>query len=142
MIDRRQLLAFGGLLGAMPPVEPDANGEGTAVAQQIPERYVSDIANALGKIANTLEADHSTDPIAPIWNRQIDYLKSTNKFPDFIDVSPDIWTRVYFWHVRMQQPLVLARDAQGRYTLALGFTNLVLRPDVAPNFISTPYDAR
>jgi len=49
---------------------------------------------------------------------------------------------VYDWHVRLQQPLTMARDPQGRYTLTFGFTALVLRADVVPNFISTPYDNR
>jgi hypothetical protein len=72
----------------------------------------------------------------------VDYLKSQGKFPDFIDVSADIWYAAHDWHVRLQQPLMLGRDATGRYTLMLGFTALVLRPDVVPNFIGTPYDAR
>ena len=42
--------------------------------------------------------------------------------------------------MRLQQPLMLGRDATGRYTLMLGFTALVLRPDVVPNFISAAYD--
>ena len=70
----------------------------------------------------------------------MEYLKANNKIPDFIDVSVDVWMSVYDWHVRLQQPLTLGRDSTGRYTLMLGFTALVLRPDVAPNFISAPYD--
>jgi hypothetical protein len=47
---------------------------------------------------------------------------------------------VHDWHVRLHQPLMFGRDAMGRYTLMLGFTALVLRPDVVANFISTAYD--
>ncbi len=141
MIDRRQLLAAAGVLGGLAAradgAEATATGNG-----QMSDRVAQDIVNALKAITTAVYAAQSFEAIGPIRSRQLDYLKATNKFPDFIDVSPDVWTNVYDWHVRMQQPIVLGRDAGGRYTMALAFTQLVLRPDVAPNFISVPYDAR
>jgi hypothetical protein len=141
MIDRRQLLTAGGLLGALAPA-----GEGTAYgAGQMSERAAADVVTALQKISNAITlvaAQESFDAILPLRTRQVDYLKANGKFPDFIDVSVDVWMAVHDWHVRLQQPLTAGRDPAGRYTLMLGFTALVLRPDVAPNFISTPYDNR
>jgi hypothetical protein len=141
MIDRRQLLTVGGLLGAIAPA-----GEGTAYgAGQMSDRAAADVIGALQKISNALgavAAHESFDAILPLRNRQVDYLKANGKFPDFIDVSADVWMSVYDWHVRLQQPLTLGRDSTGRYTLLLGYTALVLRPDVAANFISPPYDNR
>jgi hypothetical protein len=141
MIDRRQLLTVGGLLGALAPA-----GEGTAYgAGQMSDRAAADVIGALQKISNALgvvAAHESFDAILPLRNRQVDYLKANGKFPDFIDVSADVWMSAYDWHVRLQQPLALGRDSTGRYTLLLGYTALVLRPDVAANFISAPYDNR
>jgi hypothetical protein len=141
MIDRRSLLTAGGLLGALAPA-----GEGTAYgAGQMSDRAAADVVTALQKISSAISAvaaNESFDAIFPLRNRQVEYLKANNKFPDFIDVSPDIWMSVYDWHVRLQQALTLGRDSTGRYTLMLGYTALVLRPDVAPNFISAPYDNR
>jgi hypothetical protein len=141
MIDRRQLLTVGGLLGAIAPA-----GEGTAYgAGQMSDRAAADVIGALQKISSALSAvaaHESFDAILPLRNRQVDYLKANGKFPDFIDVSADVWMSAYDWHVRLQQPLTLGRDSTGRYTLLLGYTALVLRPDVAANFISPPYDNR
>jgi hypothetical protein len=141
MIDRRQLLTVGGLLGAIAPA-----GEGTAYgAGQMSDRAAADVISALQKISSAISAvaaHESFDAILPLRNRQVDYLKANGKFPDFIDVSADVWMSAYDWHVRLQQPLTLGRDSTGRYTLLLGYTALVLRPDVVPNFISTPYDNR
>jgi hypothetical protein len=141
MIDRRQLLTAGGLLSALAPA-----GEGTAYgAGQMSDRAAADVIGALQKISSALSAvaaHESFDAILPLRNRQVDYLKANGKFPDFIDVSADVWMSAYDWHVRLQQPLTLGRDSTGRYTLLLGYTALVLRPDVAANFISTPYDNR
>lgn len=141
MIERREVITLGGLLGGLVAGTGDASGAAVAVGE-MSDKSAQDIVNALRAITNAVSAAQSFDAINPIRTRQYDYLKATNKFPDFIDVSVEVWSAVYDWHVRMQQPLVLGRDLNGRYTLMLGFTQLVLRPDVAPNFISTPYDTR
>jgi len=141
MIDRRQLLTVGGLFGVLAPAGAEAAyGEG-----QMSDRAAADVITALQKISSAISAvaaHESFDAILPLRNRQVDYLKANGKFPDFIDVSADVWMSAYDWHVRLQQPLTLGRDSTGRYTLLLGFTALVLRPDVASSFISTPYDNR
>lgn len=141
MIDRRSLLTAGGLLGALAPA-----GEGTVYgAGQMSDRAAGDVVAALQKISNAMSAVaayESFDAIVPLRNRQVDYLKANGKFPDFIDVSADVWMSAHDWHVRLQQPLTLGRDSTGRYTLMLGYTALVLRPDVAPGFISAPDDNR
>jgi len=141
MIHRRELLTFAGLLGGLPPGANAADGAAAATGE-ISDRSAEDIVNAIKAMTAAVTAARSFDAINPIRLRQMDYLKATNKFPDFIDISPDVWTSVYDWHVRMGQPLMLGRDAGGRYTMTFGFTQLVLRADVAANFISVPYDAR
>ena|SRR4051812_46425865 len=141
MIDRRELLTLGGMLGGLGAA--GVNGD-AAVAGigEMSDRSAQDIVTALKTITTAMYAAQSFDVINPIRTRQNDFLKATNKFPDYIDISVDVWTAVWDWHIRMQQPLVLGRDLAGHYTMVLGFTQLVLRPDVAPGFISTPYDNR
>jgi len=142
MIDRREVLKLGGVLGGL--VAGDANdADAVAVgAGEMSDKSAQDIVNGLRAISAAVYAAQSFDAINPLRLRQNDHLKANGKFPDFIDIGLDVWTTVYDWHVRMQQPLVLGRDVAGRYTLLLGFTQLVLRPDVTPGFVSVPYDAR
>jgi hypothetical protein len=140
MIDRRQMLTVSGLLGALAPAGEAAYGDA-----QMSDRSAADVISGLQKIGNALAAvaaQGSFDAILPLRTRQVDYLKANAKFPDFIDVGADVWMAVHDWHVRLQQPLTLGRDPLGRYTLMLGYTMLVLRPDVVSNFISAPYDNR
>jgi hypothetical protein len=139
MIDRRQLFTVGGLLGALGPSGGDDAAFG---AGQLSSQAAQDLVNALKEIRTTIAATESFAEILPLRSRQTDFLKSQGRFPDFIDVAADVWFAVHDWHVRLQQPLMLGRDATGRYTLMLGFTALVLRPDVVNGFISTPYDNR
>jgi hypothetical protein len=137
MIDRRQLLTASGLLGSFVPGGGDA-----AAGQQLSPQATQDLVNAIKDIRTALAAESSFAEIAPVRSRQLDYLKANGKFPDFIDVGSDVWYAVHDWHVRLQQPLVFGRDPLLRYTLMLGFTALVLRPETTPAFISTPYDNR
>jgi hypothetical protein len=141
MIDRRELLTLGGLLGGLAARDDNADSAAYGTAE-VSDRSVQDVVSALKAISTAVYAAQSFDAIAPLRRQQIDYLKATNKFPDFIDVGVDVWLAVHDWHIRLQQPLVLGRDGNGRYTMSLQFTTLVLRPDVTSNFISTPYDAR
>ena len=70
------------------------------------------------------------------------FLRANGKFPDFIETGADIWQQVYDWHVRFQQPIALGRTPEGRYTILLLATSVVMRPDMAPGFIGLPYDNR
>ena len=89
MIDRRQLLTVSGLLGALAPAsgEDALNGAG----QQLSAQAAQDIVSALRDIKQTMSAESSFAEIQPLRSRQVDFLKARGKFPDFIDVSADVW---------------------------------------------------
>jgi hypothetical protein len=145
MIDRRQLLTMGGILGALAPArEPGAGGESTAfgAGQSLSPQATQDIVNGLKDIKSAIAAGPSFTEIMAVRTKQMEFVKAQGKFPDFIDVGIDVWYAVHDWHIRLQQQLIFGRDAVGRYTLMLGFTALVLRPDSIPSYISTPYDSR
>ena len=139
MIDRRELLKVGWLLGGLAAGGGNAEAAAYGVGE-VSDKSAQDIVSALRAITTALYAVQSFDAINPIRMRQNDHLKATGKFPDFIDIGVDVWSSVYEWHVRMQQPLVLGRDVAGRYTMLVNFTQLILRPDVTSGYISVPYD--
>lgn len=140
MMGRRELLTMTGLLGGF---AAPAAGEGVAAgAGQLPDRQMQDLVNAISGIAKEIARQNSFAEIAGVRKGQLDFFRANGKFPDFIDTGSDVWMSIYDWHVRMQQPLVVSRDANGRYTMMLGFTALVLRQDYLPNLIGIPYDQR
>jgi len=140
MIDRRELLTLGGVLGALAPAgSPD---EGVATGQGN-ERQLEHIAMAIESITTRLAQSQSFGEIVGVRARQFEFLRGNGKFPDFIDVGTDVWTGIYDWHVRMQQPITLSRDSvTGRYTMMFALTAIVLRQDALPGFIGIPYDVR
>jgi hypothetical protein len=138
MLARRRMLGttlFGGFLGAtILPSDQSA---------QTSDRQLMDIVNALKDIRSAIDVRQGPfTEIAGIRQKQVEYLKATNKFPDFIDVGLDVWFAVHDWHIKHLQQLVLGRDGSGRYTITLMSTQLVMRPDLVPTFISAPYDNR
>ena len=138
MIDRRGLLTVGGLFGVMVPA-----GEGAAPAQgPLSERATQEIVTALNGIKLAIAAPQAFTEIAQVRIRQFDYLKAQGKFPDFIEVGTDVWTAVYDWHVRFLQPMTLGRDGNGHYTIMLGFTTLIMRPEAVATLIGPPFDNR
>ncbi len=136
-MQRRKLIGgtvLGGaaaLLGAAPPV----------AAAQRDEAEV--IAAALENVRSVLERSLAVSPeLSRIREQQRVFLKSNQKFPDFIEVGIDVWENVYDWHVRHQQPITATRTADGRYVMTVMFTMLILRPDQAGGYIGYAFDAR
>ena len=158
MLARRRMLGttlFGGLLGSAIPASLSGRSRTAAVAEaeaetgpadqgnQASERQLTEIADALKDIRKAIEAPPGAFvEILPIRQKQMDYLRATNKFPDFIDVGLDVWFAVHDWHIKHQQQPALGRDANGRHTISVMGTQLVMRPDLVPTFISAPYDSR
>lgn len=137
MLARRRMLGttlFGGFLGATIPASDQST--------QTSDRQMMELVDALKEMKKSLDGPQSFTEIAGIRQKQVEYLKATNKFPDFIDVGLDVWFGVYDWHIKHLQQLVLGRDSSGRYTITVMSTQLVMRPDLVPTFISAPYDNR
>ncbi len=101
------------------------------------------IAAAIAEVRRVLERSLDVSPeLDRIREQQRVFLKSNQKFPDFVEVGIDVWERVYDWHVRHQQPIAATRAADGRYVMTVMFTTLILRPDQAGGYIGYAFDAR
>jgi hypothetical protein len=141
MMTRRQIVTGGivaGGLGAAPA---------ETVAHALPQRDADErIVSLLSDIRDTLKragADCNVNACADVErvrNEQRTFLKGRSKYPDFIDVGADIWDRLCDWHVEHQVVLQVSRSAEGRYTMPFYLTFVVLRPDVANNYVGQGYD--
>jgi hypothetical protein len=135
MIGRRQMFSggvMGGVVGAFAGAE----------AQRSEARDVAEIVRALNELRDEIRSQRAFGEIRAIRDAQITFLRSNNKLPDYIEVGSGHWFAAYDWHVRWQQPLTISRDVNGRLTLLLLSTQLILRPDAEGNFMSLPFDNR
>lgn len=143
MISRRDVLT-GGVFGAAVGHAGDAAAQSDPrVADELSRlRRQNELVLAEVRQANSGCFTGTCDAVARVREAATLFLRSSHKYPDQIDVAPDVFTDLYDWHVRNRQPLTLGRLADGRYTLLFMFTTIVLRADATAGFISAPYDIR
>ena len=137
MVDRRTVLA-GTFAGGVSALVQSSEG----IAAQASDRIVEEVARAVEAMRVELRHQYEFWEIEPIRDQVRPFLRANGKFPDYVEVGLDTWYRVHDWHVRFQQPLTLGRTSEGRYTILLQGTNVILRTDMPPSFVGVPYDVR
>jgi hypothetical protein len=134
-MQRRDLINGGFLSGLTTLASPSS-----AAAQRSDE---PEIARAIDKLSDLLQRTGSVSPeLTRIREQQRAFLKLNQKFPDFIEIGINVWDSVCDWHIRHQQPMTIGRTTEGRYTLTVLLTALVLRPDQTDNYVGLGFDAR
>ena len=142
---RRSLLTTGlatGVLGGVGAGIGSAARLEAAQSAAGSERTLEHVASAIAELRDELRQERQFTEIAPIRTAQKQFLRQNGKLPDVIEVGADVWFQAYDWHVRWQLSPTEGRDGQGRLTLAMNQTLVVLRPDAQPGFVGLAYDAR
>lgn len=145
MVHRRAVITGTVLGGALSALATPAGGLQAAGGQadcRNSERLIEEVARAVQAVRDELAREQSFWELDAVRQQTRTFLRANGKFPDFLEVGSDVWQRVYDWHVRFQQPINLGRTTDGRYTILLLATTLVMRPDMDPGFIGLGYDNR
>src|SRR5262245_30887302 len=131
MMNRRTILGgstIGTLLASLGSAAEAEAGE--AVAAQ-DDRTLREVGTAIRELRDNLRDEirrqYAFWELAPVRDATKPFLRANGKFPDFLEVGVDIWQQVYDWHIRFQQPLNIGRTSDGRYTLTLTGTTLIMR---------------
>lgn len=143
MVRRRAMITgtvLGGALSAL-TAAPEAAGAEQA-GQDSDGRRLEEVAIAVRAVRDEIVRQSTFWEITAVRDQLRTFLRANGKFPDFIETGSDIWQQVYDWHVRFQQPIALGRTVEGRHTILLIATTVVLRPDMPPAFVGIPYDGR
>lgn len=135
MMERRNLVGAGLAAGIASLVAP---GE-EAAAQ--PDNAV-EVSRAVNELRRLIETNYNSPwtRIAQIREQQRIWMKTTQKYPDFIEIGLSVWEGLYDWHVRFQQPVNMTRLPDGRYAMTFMFTTLILRPEVDANYVGPAFD--
>ena len=139
MVERRAVVG-GSLLAGLSALMTPSRAQAAAADD-------ADVSSSVDRLRRTVE--HQFESVyADKWRgvmrirqQQHTWIRSSQKYPDFIEVGLDVWDNVYDWHVVHQQPLNMTRAADGRYTMTFMFTTLLLRADQAPDFVGFAFDA-
>jgi hypothetical protein len=133
MISRRELLASGVAAGLV------ASPEDIAAAQDSDTVYLNRILEELQGIRRAVSFQ-GAQAVAQVRLAQRTFLKNTSRFPEFVDVGFDVYESVIDWLISVQQPVTINRITDGRYSVALFATTIVLRPDFPDNYVGQGYD--
>jgi hypothetical protein len=138
VIDRRALINGTALGGALLASAPRDSAAGAAA--DVSDRQMEDVVRAIRTVHDEISRQATFWEIAGVREQFRTFLRANGKFPDFVDVGTDVWQQVYDWHVRFQQPITLGRTPDGRMTIVLMATTVVMRTDATPNYVSLGYD--
>jgi hypothetical protein len=146
MVERRDVIG-GGLAAGLAALFGGEAGAVAAPGAQATQGNASadgdaQTAKAVDALRAVIEHQHESAEIIQIRAQQRTFLKSSQKFPDFIDVGIDVWEHLHDWHVKNRQPLIIIRMSDGAYGMAFVATTLVLQPQQPANYVSWGYDAR
>lgn len=154
MVTRREVVTTGAL-GALAAAADGRAGDGAAAAASgdvtaaQPPDLVS--AQALREIADQiveirrLMRDAFIGPsvahgaLVEIRRQFGIFLKSNQKYPDYCEIGPGIFTDLYDWHVRYQQAIEVSR-VDNRTAIRFMFTWMILRPEQAELYVGIPFD--
>ena len=143
MVSRRELITAG-VAGSL-SARPAAAATAATVEQDTTREGQREIARAIGTIDDALRQgllgpSLSAGQIGKLRALMETFVRSHGKFPDYFEVGTGVFFELYDWHVRHRQQLVVTRQADNRYMLQFMFSNIILRPEQDPNYISFPYD--
>ena len=134
MLSRRELIAggaavhmAGGNAAAAQRGSDDDNG---------PElRSIRDVLDAIrGQYTVT------TPTVNQLRERQRQFFRLNQRFPECIDVGIRIWEQMQDWHIRHLRPLNINRGGDGRWQMDFILSVLVLKHELPENEIGQPYD--
>lgn len=141
-MERRAVVGGSLLAGLSSLISPAAASVDAAAAQDL-----EGVSDSIDQLRRTVERHFATvygdrwRGVARIRQQQHTWMRSTQKYPDFIEIGLDVWDNIYDWHVVHQQPVNMTRTSDGRYTMVFMYTTLLLRPDQAPDYVGFAFDA-
>jgi cystathionine beta-lyase family protein involved in aluminum resistance len=137
-MERRELVG-GGLVASLAALAAPERAEAAAAGAE--DEEIARVARSLEELRRVYEQQVQAPNVDELRRQQRAFLKSHQKYPDFVEVGADVWEAVYFWHVKHQQPIVARMMADGRYAITFMFTTVVLRADQPDSYVGYPYDA-
>jgi hypothetical protein len=131
MLSRRELIAGGGAMHM-------AGGD-RAAAQR--EADLGQVREELRGIRDALARNSVTTPtVGELRNRQRQFYKVNQHFPQYIDVGIGVWERMQDWHIAHQRALNIQAAGDGRFMMEFIMSILVLKYELGENDIGQAYD--
>ena len=152
MVTRRELVTTGalGVLSATGALEAEgglaaaSNGAAAQSAEAVSAEALRGIHRELQQTRDVLndalrQNSLTVGALVPIRRAFDQFLRANTKYPDYCEIGSSIFTELYDWHVKYQQPIEVQR-VEGRMAIRFMFTWMLLRTEQDPHFVGIPYD--
>ena len=138
MLSRRELIAGGAAVGM-------ARGDAAAAQRSggggDRDRDVEQVLSEVQGLRSLLTANPvSTPTVTTLRDRQRQFWRINQRFPECIDVGIRVWESMQDWHIRNLRPLNINRAGDGRWQMDFILSVLVLKHELPENEIGQPYD--
>jgi hypothetical protein len=131
MLSRRELIAGGAGIHLA--------GGNAAAAQR--ERDLDQVLTEVQGIRSLLTANPVSAPaVTTLRDRQRQFFRLNQRFPECIDVGIRIWEQMQDWHIRNLRPLNINRAGDGRWQMDFIMSVIVLKHELPETEIGQPYD--
>jgi hypothetical protein len=135
MLSRRELIAAGAGMHMARGDAAAAQDKGSDADSARALRGISDILDQIrGQSAIT------TPVVAQLRDRQRQFYRINQRFPECIDVGIRVFEQMQDWHIRHLRPLNINRGGDGRWQMDFILSVLVLKHELPENEIGQPYD--
>jgi hypothetical protein len=135
-----------GVAAAMAPAGTEAAGASgqDVTAEREIARTLREIRDELVAMRRDMASSRMpTSPsIAVIRRNQRQFLKSNQKFPDYMEIGAGVWDDLVDWHVRTLRQVNITQRADGRYTMPFLQTHVILRVDYDDETVGLGFDQR
>ena len=119
MLSRRELIAGG---AAMTHVRAE-----DAAAAQRGSEDLSDELRSIREALTALQSKAVTPTVTQIRQRQREFFRLNQRFPECIDVGIRVWERMQDWHIDNVRALNIQRASEGRWQMGFIMSVLVLK---------------
>lgn len=135
MLSRRELIAGGAAITQSRAAEAVAaqrdSGSNDGTVTEL--RSIRDVLVALQNKA-------ATPTVNQIRDRQRNFLRLNQRFPECVDVGIRVWERMQDWHIDNGRVLTIQRAGDGRWQMDFILSVLVLKHELPENEVGQPYD--
>jgi hypothetical protein len=143
MVTRREIVLTGALgsLSTAAAAPESARGQpGDAASAEAMRSIQQELAQIRAILDDGLR-QHSLNfgVVVPIRRQFETFLRANTKYPDYCEIGVSVFTEIYDWHVKHNQPLQVSR-VDNRTAIRFMFTWMILIPTQDPFYIGIPFD--
>jgi hypothetical protein len=135
MLSRRELIGGGAGVMHLRSAAPAAAGQ----REPSPPDYSGEL-RSIREILSGMRNEVATPTVVQIRDRQRQFFRINQRFPECVDLGLRQWERMQDWHIEHGRVLTIQRAGDGRWQMDFIMSVLVLKHELPENEVGQAYD--